>query len=67
MVAQARVEEYFSAHKLVLNAGKNTRVVFSVMDLDGINKGVDENNIKLLSVNLDPKVLWRPHLDALGI
>lgn len=64
--SQARAEKWFAANKLLLNTGKTKRVVFSLRDLSNLNDGVDVGDIKFLGVNLDPGLLWKPHIAQLS-
>ena len=60
--AQERAEEWFRSNKLVLNADKTNRVVFSMRG--GVNLQVEET--KFLGVYLDQRLQWGPHINQVA-
>lgn len=60
VVAQERAEQWFLNNRLVLNADKTNRVVFSMRELGEANASVGA--IKFLGVHLDPRLQWGAHV-----
>nr|CAI5822017.1 unnamed protein product [Callosobruchus analis] len=63
MLAQAKAQNWFNANRLLLNAEKTSRVVFSLRDLSDAD---GPSEAKFLGVILDSSLQWGSHIDKLA-
>uniref|UniRef100_A0A6P7FUC1 Uncharacterized protein LOC114331063 n=1 Tax=Diabrotica virgifera virgifera TaxID=50390 RepID=A0A6P7FUC1_DIAVI len=62
MSAQSVTNEWFCVNRLLLNAAKTNRVVFSLRDTQNVNDGM--SSVRFLGVLLDPKLQWGEHINS---
>lgn len=63
MVAQERAENWFCSNRLLLNADKTSRIIFSMRNLSGVENA---SEVSFLGVTLDPGLQWGKHINALA-